>query len=41
MELYREGKVKATGVNNFRDDRLLDLTLRHEVIPAVNQVETI
>lgn len=39
-ELYREGKVKAIGVSNFRDDRLLDLTLRNEVIPAVNQVET-
>ncbi|WP_433946549.1 aldo/keto reductase [Paenibacillus sp. SN-8-1] len=39
-ELYREGKVRAIGVSNFRDDRLLDLTLRNEVIPAVNQVET-
>jgi diketogulonate reductase-like aldo/keto reductase len=39
-ELYREGKIKAIGVSNFRDDRLLDLTLRNEVIPAVNQVET-
>ncbi|MDD9268529.1 aldo/keto reductase [Paenibacillus sp. GCM10023248] len=39
-ELYRGGKVKAIGVSNFRDDRLLDLTLRNEVIPAVNQVET-
>lgn len=39
-ELYREGKVKAIGVSNFRDDRLLDLTLRNEVIPAINQVET-
>ena len=39
-ELYREGKVKAIGVSNFRDDRLLDLTLRSEVIPSINQVET-
>ncbi|NMD72221.1 aldo/keto reductase [Bacillus sp. DNRA2] len=39
-ELYHEGKVRAIGVSNFRDDRLLDLTLRNEVIPAVNQVET-
>ncbi|AYB38192.1 aldo/keto reductase [Brevibacillus laterosporus] len=39
-ELYREGKVKAIGVSNFRDDRLLDFTLRNEVIPAINQVET-
>lgn len=27
-------------LHNFRDDRLLDLTLQNEVIPAVNQVET-
>lgn len=40
QELYREGKVRAIGVSNFRDDRLLDLTLRNEVVPAVNQVET-
>lgn len=40
QELYREGKVKAIGVSNFRDDRLLDLSLRNEIIPAVNQVET-
>lgn len=39
-EFYREGKVKAIGVSNFRDDRLLDLTLRSEIKPAVNQVET-
>ncbi|WCK54827.1 aldo/keto reductase [Aneurinibacillus sp. Ricciae_BoGa-3] len=39
-ELYREGKVKAIGVSNFQMDRLLDLMLRNEVIPAVNQVET-
>jgi 2,5-diketo-D-gluconate reductase A len=39
-ELYHEGKIRAIGVSNFRDDRLLDLTLRNEVIPAVNQVET-
>jgi diketogulonate reductase-like aldo/keto reductase len=39
-ELYHEGKVRAIGVSNFRDDRLLDLTLRNEVVPAVNQVET-
>jgi diketogulonate reductase-like aldo/keto reductase len=39
-ELYAQGKVKAIGVSNFRDDRLLDLTFRNEVIPAINQVET-
>ncbi|WP_337101144.1 aldo/keto reductase [Paenibacillus sp. YIM B09110] len=39
-ELYREGKVRAIGVSNFHEDRLIDLILHNEVAPAVNQVET-
>jgi 2,5-diketo-D-gluconate reductase A len=39
-ELYREGKVRAIGVSNFQMDRLIDLIIHNEVIPAVNQVET-
>lgn len=39
-ELYREGKVRAIGVSNFQPDRLIDLIMHHEVIPAINQVET-
>lgn len=39
-ELYREGKVGAIGVSNFQPDRLVDLILHNEVVPAVNQVET-
>ncbi|MCS0673489.1 aldo/keto reductase [Cytobacillus firmus] len=39
-ELYREGKVRAIGVSNFHPDRLIDLIINNEVIPAVNQVET-
>lgn len=39
-ELYKEGKLKAIGVSNFYPDRLVDLTLFNEVVPAVNQVET-
>ncbi|QQE78234.1 aldo/keto reductase [Alicyclobacillus sp. SO9] len=39
-ELYREGKIRAIGVSNFAVDRLLDLILHNEVVPAVNQVET-
>jgi len=39
-ELYREGKVRAIGVSNFYMDRLIDLILHHDVIPAVNQIET-
>ena len=38
-ELYREGKVRAIGVCNFLADRLADLILSHEIVPAVNQVE--
>jgi 2,5-diketo-D-gluconate reductase A len=39
-ELYREGKVCAIGVSNFHEDRLIDLIINSEVVPAVNQVET-
>ena len=39
-ELYKEGKVKAIGVSNFQPDRLIDLIIHNEIVPAVNQVET-
>lgn len=39
-ELYHQGKVKAIGVSNFHPDRVMDLMLHHEVVPAVNQIET-
>jgi len=39
-ELYREGRIKAIGVSNFHPDRLMDLILHNEVVPAVNQIET-
>ena len=39
-ELYREWAVRAIGVSNFQPDRLVDLILHNEVLPAVNQVET-
>lgn len=38
-ELLRAGKVRAIGVCNFLPDRLCDLILSHEVVPAVNQIE--
>lgn len=38
-ELYKEGRVRAIGVCNFYPERLTDLVLHAEVIPAVNQVE--
>lgn len=39
-ELYREGKIRAIGVSNFQMDRLVDLIIHNEVVPAVNQIET-
>lgn len=38
-ELYREKKIRAIGVCNFESDRLVDLILNSEVVPAVNQIE--
>jgi diketogulonate reductase-like aldo/keto reductase len=40
QDLYKEGSVKAIGVSNFHPDRLMDLIIHNEIIPAVNQVET-
>ncbi len=39
-ELYKAGKIRAIGVSNFHPDRLMDLMVNNEVVPAVNQVET-
>lgn len=38
-EAYKAGNLKAIGVCNFYPERLTDLCLTAEVIPAVNQVE--
>jgi 2,5-diketo-D-gluconate reductase A len=40
QELYKEGRIKAIGVSNFQPDRLIDLIVHNEIVPAVNQVET-
>ena len=40
QELYWEKKVRAIGVSNFHPDRLIDLIVHNEIVPAVNQVET-
>lgn len=40
QELYKEGKVRAIGVSNFHPDRLIDLIIHNEIVPAVNQIET-
>ena len=39
-ELYREGMIRAIGVSNFQPDRIIDLIVHNEVVPAVNQIET-
>ena len=39
QDLYKEGKIKAIGVSNFYPDRLVDLSLFNEIVPAVNQIE--
>jgi 2,5-diketo-D-gluconate reductase A len=39
-ELYREGPIRAIGVSNFQPDRLMDLIVHNDVVPAVNQIET-
>lgn len=39
-ELYREGRIRAIGVSNFSQDRIMDLIIHNEVVPAINQIET-
>ena len=40
QEFYKEGRVRAIGVSNFYADRLIDLIVHNEIVPAVNQIET-
>jgi diketogulonate reductase-like aldo/keto reductase len=40
QEFYKAGRVRAIGVSNFQPDRLIDLIIHNEIVPAVNQVET-
>jgi 2,5-diketo-D-gluconate reductase A len=39
-ELYSEGRIRAIGVSNFQPDRIMDLIVHNNVVPAVNQIET-
>jgi len=39
-ELYKAGKVRSIGVSNFHPDRVMDIIMFNEIVPAVNQVET-
>ena len=38
-ELYKAGKIKTIGVSNFYPDRLTDIALFSDIVPAVNQIE--
>src|SRR5438034_2273990 len=40
QDLYKEGGARAIGVSNFQPDRLIDLIIHNEIVPAVNQIET-
>jgi diketogulonate reductase-like aldo/keto reductase len=39
-KLYKEGRIRAIGISNFHPDRVVDLMIHTEIVPAVNQVET-
>jgi 2,5-diketo-D-gluconate reductase A len=38
-EIHEQGKARAIGVSNFEPDRIMDLIMHNEVVPAVNQIE--
>lgn len=38
--IYEAGRARAIGVSNFHPDRLIDLILSNDIVPAVNQIET-
>ena len=38
-KLYKEGRIRAIGVSNFKEHHLDDLLSEAEVVPMVNQVE--
>ena len=38
-KLHKEGKMKAIGVSNFYPDRVMDVMMANDIVPAVNQIE--
>lgn len=38
-ELYKEGRIRAIGVSNFKEHHLIDLMQTAEIQPMVNQIE--
>ena len=39
-DLYEEGKIRAIGISNFYEDRMVDFAAVNRINPMVNQVET-
>jgi diketogulonate reductase-like aldo/keto reductase len=39
-ELYREGLIRAIGVSNFQQDRIMDFIINNDIVPVINQIET-
>jgi 2,5-diketo-D-gluconate reductase A len=39
-EMTESGTLRAIGVSNFYQDRIVDFVLHNRVVPAVNQIET-
>ena len=39
-ELWQEGRTRAIGLSNFQPDRVMDIIMQHDIVPAVNQIET-
>lgn len=38
-KFYKDGKIKALGISNFRNDRVEDLMTFNEIKPVINQIE--
>lgn len=38
-QAHKDSKLRAIGVSNFHPDRLMDLIVFNQVVPAVNQIE--
>jgi len=38
-KLLKEGRIRAIGVCNFSQERLVDLYMNNEITPAINQIE--
>ena len=39
-QLYHDGRIRAIGVSNFFPDRVMDFIMQHEIVPAVDPIET-